>query len=356
MNNKNAGPTGGYGSVWISDEALGFGAYENDIRRVSSRIHLSLFLYLIITYAVVLSVTLALGIFLPADKYGELAGDGAFNIILSIVSQYLIGFPLFAVILRLFSKPEKPTCEKIKFSELALLTLIAEALMLFGSFIGNYMSHIIGLLLGFTPSNSLDEMLEGTPIWLIILSVVILAPIVEEIIFRKMIIDRLSRFGGAFSVIISSVAFALIHANIYQFPYAFAVGLLLGYVYYRSGDIRYTIAIHMIMNFLGSVAILPVQAAAEKLEEMSGVITAGGDVNTAEYVLSQLIVSVYSVIQLAILVGGVAALIVYARKKRSEIRDALIPYPSKSFRAAYINVGAILFIVLCLILTVLSLF
>ncbi|MBQ7363596.1 MAG: CPBP family intramembrane metalloprotease [Clostridia bacterium] len=350
-NNREDKRSGSVWDEWISDEALGLGFDGRELKRESSRVHLSIFLYLIITYAVVFGVSIVLAIALPYENYLSVMGDGAFNITLSIVAQYLIGFPLLIVIMRLLSKPQAPVKEKMKFSELAVLTLIAEALMLVGSIVGNYLSQIIGKLFGIMPTNSLDEMLDGTPIWLMIVSVVILAPIVEEIIFRKMIIDRLSRFGGTIAVIISSVAFALIHTNLYQFPYALAVGFVLGYVYLRSGNVIYTIVIHMIMNFLGSVAILPVEDASEKLTEMLELIAAGTAINTGEYVVSMLIVSIYSVIQTALIVGGIAALIIYARRKRREYGGELLPNAKQSLGAAYINVGAILFVLLCLILT-----
>ncbi len=346
------GSSRGVWDEWISDEALGLKFDGGQLGRTSSRVHLSIFLYLIITYAVVFGVTVALAITMSEERYLAIMNDGVFNITLSIVAQYLIGFPLLILIMRALSKPERPVKEKMRLSELALLTLIAEALMLLGSIVGSYLSQIFGRLFGIVPSNSLDEMLDGTPIWLMIISVVILAPIVEEIIFRKMIIDRLRRFGGTLAVVISSVAFALIHTNLYQFPYALTVGLLLGYVYVRSGDIRYTVAIHMIMNFLGSVAILPVQDASVKVTEMLEIIAAGGEVNAGEYVISLLIVAAYSVLQMALIFGGIAALAVYARRKRSEYGAELIPHKKQAFGAAYINVGAILFILLCLGLTV----
>ncbi len=341
----------------ISDEALGLGFNEEKLKKESSNIHLSLFLYLIISYAVVISVTVITAFILPEDKYATLATDSAFNIALSIVAQYLVGFPIFILIMRSFSKPATPLKEKMKLSELATLTLIAEALMLTGSIVGNYLNQIIGNIFNIQPENSLDTMLDGTPIWLIVVSVVILAPIVEEIIFRKMIIDRLSRFGGTLAVVVSSVAFALIHTNLYQFPYALAVGILLGYVYLRSGEVKYTIVIHMIMNFLGSVAILPVQDATVKIAELLPIIEAGGEVNMQEFIIPAVIVSVYSVIQMGLIGGGIAALVVYVTKKRRESGVAkFFPDAKRALLCSYINVGAILFVCLTLFLTGMALF
>ena len=53
--------------------------------------------------------------------------------------------------------------------------------------------------------------------------------------------------------------FGLCHGNFYQFFYAFGIGLVFGYIYTRTGRIRYTIVLHMIINFLGSVAAIYIQ-------------------------------------------------------------------------------------------------
>ena len=47
--------------------------------------------------------------------------------------------------------------------------------------------------------------------------------------------------------------FALFHLNLFQFFYAFGLGLMFGYVYMRTSQLRYSIVMHMIINFNGSV-------------------------------------------------------------------------------------------------------
>lgn len=346
--NYNNGPIW---DEWISDEALGISFNGEGLKRESSHIHLSLFFYLLITYVIVFAVSILGYFILPEEAYVNLFGNPVFNVLLSIGAQYVIAFPLFILIMRRGSTPTPVRGEKIPFSELALLTLIAEALMLAGSMVGNYAAQFFGMIFGGAPSNSLDNLLEGTPIWLTVLSVVICAPIVEEIIFRKMFIDRLAPHGGALAVVISSIAFMLIHSNIYQFPYAFMVGLLLGYVYLRSGEIKYTIAIHMIMNFLGSVAILPLEDATLKMVEMLEIMAQGQEVAIESYASEILIVAIYSIIQFVIMIAGIVALFRYIRRNEVNFRE-LIPHGGEAFRASYVNRGAIIFAVVTLLATV----
>ena len=83
--------------------------------------------------------------------------------------------------------------------------------------------------------------------------VAFLAPIFEELIFRKLIIDRTRRFGELTSILLSSFLFGLVHCNVYQIFYAFALGLILGYVYMRTGNVILTIIMHVLINSSSSI-------------------------------------------------------------------------------------------------------
>lgn len=77
------------------------------------------------------------------------------------------------------------------------------------------------------------------------------APIVEEIIFRGAILRGLEKYGKRFAILISALLFGLFHGNIIQSPYAFVVGLVLGYVAMEY-SIYWAMVLHMINNlFLG---------------------------------------------------------------------------------------------------------
>ena len=77
--------------------------------------------------------------------------------------------------------------------------------------------------------------------------------VVEEIAFRKLIIDRTVQFGEKNAVLFSAMIFGLMHGNFYQAFYAFGIGLVFGYIYTRSGKIRYTIILHIIFNLICGV-------------------------------------------------------------------------------------------------------
>ena len=77
----------------------------------------------------------------------------------------------------------------------------------------------------------------------------ILAPITEEILFRGLIQRTMLPFGKRFAIIVSSFTFGLFHGNLIQAPYAFAVGLVLGYVA-AEYNIVWAMVLHMINNLL----------------------------------------------------------------------------------------------------------
>lgn len=88
--------------------------------------------------------------------------------------------------------------------------------------------------------------------WVNILVMVLLAPVLEELLFRKMLIDRTIKYGEGISVLISALFFGLFHGNLNQFAYAFVIGGVFAFVYVKTGNVKYTIYMHMLVNFLGS--------------------------------------------------------------------------------------------------------
>ncbi len=88
-------------------------------------------------------------------------------------------------------------------------------------------------------------------IWGGILRIVIIAPIVEEVIFRGLIMSGFSRnYRPAVAVILSALLFALFHLNPWQFAAAFSLGLVLGWIRIRTGSVLACIAGHATHNAL----------------------------------------------------------------------------------------------------------
>ncbi|MDP2114439.1 MAG: CPBP family intramembrane metalloprotease, partial [Bacteroidota bacterium] len=89
-----------------------------------------------------------------------------------------------------------------------------------------------------------------------ILKVVIMAPVIEELIFRGVIMHGLMRNYSKFTaVFVSALMFALFHLNPWQFPATFILGIVLGILMLRTRNIYLCILGHAINNGLVLISI-----------------------------------------------------------------------------------------------------
>lgn len=88
---------------------------------------------------------------------------------------------------------------------------------------------------------------------LAILYTCIMAPILEEIILRGFVLNSFKKYGDMTAILVSSIAFAMIHMNPIQIPVGFLTGLLLGFVTIKTGNIGLAILIHMANNTLNGL-------------------------------------------------------------------------------------------------------
>lgn len=77
----------------------------------------------------------------------------------------------------------------------------------------------------------------------------ILAPITEELLFRGLVQRTLTPYGKRFAILCSAFAFGIFHGNLFQAPYAFLVGLVLGYVACEY-SIGWAMVLHMVNNLV----------------------------------------------------------------------------------------------------------
>ena len=88
----------------------------------------------------------------------------------------------------------------------------------------------------------------GLP-WLALLTTGILAPIVEEIAFRRGIQKNMSeKFNPTVGIIVSALVFGVMHGNLFQGVFAALMGIILGVVYHKTNNLWYTTIIHIVNN------------------------------------------------------------------------------------------------------------
>ena len=115
----------------------------------------------------------------------------------------------------------------------------------------NYFSELAEL-----PDNMKDvfEQMMNNPLGII--SIVVMAPLVEELLFRGAIQGHLMRKWKMpyLGIVVSSLIFGVVHGNPAQIPFAFVVGMALGWMYYLTGSLIPGMLMHFINN--GSSVLL----------------------------------------------------------------------------------------------------
>ena len=98
---------------------------------------------------------------------------------------------------------------------------------------------------------SLLQLTGQTGVWTFVLMVVV-APILEELIFRGIILDGLlKRYRPSTSILVSSLLFGIAHLNPWQFVTGIIIGVFSSWIYYRTKSLTPSIIIHAVANLTG---------------------------------------------------------------------------------------------------------
>ncbi len=83
---------------------------------------------------------------------------------------------------------------------------------------------------------------------LTVISTAVIPPLVEEFACRGLMIGALKKYGEGFAIISSAIMFGIMHGNFQQAPFAFLIGLIMGFVTVKCGSIWPAILIHAYNN------------------------------------------------------------------------------------------------------------
>jgi membrane protease YdiL (CAAX protease family) len=100
-----------------------------------------------------------------------------------------------------------------------------------------------------TPQNALEMLVLA-------ITVAVAAPLVEEPIFRGFVFRSWIRFGAPGAILVTGTLFGLMHGQLAQLTGLILVGILLGFVSFRSGSIIPAIILHSIFNVIGFVFLV----------------------------------------------------------------------------------------------------
>lgn len=122
-------------------------------------------------------------------------------------------------------------------------------------------------VLWFPLENNLTDLFVGlsrNPLGII--SLAFLGPLLEEVLFRGAIQGLLMRFFGRPwpAIIVAALIFGVSHMNPVQIVYATLLGIIFGWIYYRTGSLLSVIVGHVLNNSLAVVTTLLYSSAEEE--------------------------------------------------------------------------------------------
>ena len=179
--------------------------------------------------------------------------NGWFRYLLIAVSFYLIGFPICCLILKSIPDGPKREEENLTFGGFIKFFLISYFIMVLLNLFTTGFLWIVGNFKEADVVNPLESVLSNSSIWATIIFAGILSPIIEEVLFRGVMLNKLRTYGDKIAIITTALLFGLFHENFSQFFYAVGLGIIFAYVTLKTGTIKYSIGLHIMINMMGSV-------------------------------------------------------------------------------------------------------
>lgn len=278
--------------------------------------------------------------------------------VLVMLSMYVVTMPLTALLVRTIPGEQPTEKKKMSVGQWLVAFIMCYAATYVSNVIGMILTNTISLIKGSAVNNAALDIVTSTgSLWTNFLIMAICAPIAEELLFRKLLIDRTVKYGEGCSVFFSGLIFGLFHGNLNQFVYAFVLGLIFGFIYVKTRNIKYTILIHMVINFMSSVLATSLLKSTEYMELLNNSYSYPGDMMPfmMEHLPQWIMLILYMLVIIGITIAGIVLWIVKAKKFTCNPGEITVP-KGKRFSTYILNAGMILFCGIWLIRIILQLF
>ena len=324
--------------------------YRKPMRKAYCRMEWKILVYAAI--ATVMQVLYSVG--LPALFGDDIVNREWYVWGMMIVPMYMIAFPLFLLIAG--NKDRVQIMQhKMGVGKWLIAVLMCAGICGVGAVIGTLIDTVVSLLCNTSSGDTvtLQNLMLGSNPFFRILTVGILAPIVEEMIFRKTIIDRTVKYGEGVAIVTSGIMFGLFHGNFTQCFFAAGLGILFAYIYIRTGRIRYSISLHMAVNLTTSVVSVGVMQWAG----FDQIMAMQDDPVALESMMMDILPKILVVygwigILCCLALAGVILIIVSLAKKKFYLVKPPKHVAKGGLTAAWINWGMLLFMLYIIFLFV----
>lgn len=269
------------------------------------------------------------------------------SMFLSMLPMYLFAFLPLILLMKKTVPAVKLEKRRMTAGQYVLSAIICLGLAYAANMIGVIFTMVIGMLKGGAVENEMASLTSSLSPLMILFYMVLCAPIMEEIVFRKLIVDRVVRYGEGTAVVVSGLLFGLFHGNLNQFVYAAVIGMFLAFLYVKTGNLKITISLHMLFNFLGGF----ISSQMLRLLDMEGYTEAAlsGDLQAvmnqmADHLAGWILCCLFGLFVVAMLITGVVLFILFAVKKRFACQKGEIFIPRQlRYNIAFGNAGMLVF-------------
>ena len=244
----------------------------------------------------------------PGMIFDMLSGSGMIGTLLTVFLLcqavcWIVGFSMMRLVL-----PKRVPVEKrtLPFGRFLLVALLCFGVWGVGAALGNLSSFF-----GAEIDSVFSVETLGKNILPYLIYAVIGAPILEELTFRKALLDGLHEYHEGYAAVISALLFGIMHGNHMQFFLAFFIGLIFAMVYQRTGRVIYSMLLHAMINFTATIP---------ELLSLYGI-----DISRA-----------WNIAVLALIVAGLIALLALRRDPLLHAPKCTVPDAN---RAVYKNLG-----------------
>lgn len=229
------------------------------------------YFYVVLTYAI---MQLSSFVFAPLLMWiftsFQISIDEAYKYATTtwIVSSFSIALIIILYLLRKEIQMEWKNRSSLPFSKYIGWGVIGLFMAFFSQTIAVYIMELIGLPLISENTASIIEMVEMS--MLIILAPAIIGPILEEIVFRKVLFGAfVERFGFWIPALFSSFIFAIVHVDFTHILVYIFMGLVFCFLYYKTKSIITSIIAHMLMNSIVIIMQLNIDKILELEEKLN---------------------------------------------------------------------------------------
>jgi membrane protease YdiL (CAAX protease family) len=188
------------------------------------------------------------------DGVQAITGDSFFtaNFIINAVIAYAPSLVIYGITLRKFMKVK---CDSSMYSFYPLSVFVyfmaMNALFILSFWINDIIADFLSTVFG--TGGHRDIFIGGAPAndyqwYVMFIFVGIVAAVVEEIIFRHMLLKPLRRYGDGLAVVVTAILFGFAHGNFTQLIYTTIGGILMGIVTVKANSIIPAIVIHALNN------------------------------------------------------------------------------------------------------------